>query len=128
MPHPNSNNLSREQVLAIFRDSRRQADIARDYGVKLGVVSSIQLRRCWRKFTDGEPDIPRSYHKPDRPGHAYLTAEQARQIFLDPRPIHEIAKQFDVCTTTVTNIKRRKSWKDATADLVKPPKLERRTA
>ena len=43
-----------------------------------------------------------------------LTVQQARDIYADPRPITEIAKEYPVSQAVVCNIKRGNSWRHAT--------------
>jgi len=48
---------------------------------------------------------------------AKITAEQARAIFLDPRPHNHVAAEYGIAFQTVHNIRARKSWGHATRDL-----------
>lgn len=48
---------------------------------------------------------------------AKISREQARAIFLDPRPSPETARDYDCSPRHVRDIRARKKWKEATADL-----------
>jgi len=50
--------------------------------------------------------------------NAKLSREDARAIFLDPRSMRAIAKDYGIAHPQVINIKKRKSYMDETADLV----------
>lgn len=50
--HKNVNNkLSPDDVLAIYRDTRKHVEIARDYGVHKSRISNIKTGRSWSYLT-----------------------------------------------------------------------------
>lgn len=48
----NFNKLSSEQVLAIYKDTRTQSAIAKDYGITQSAVSRIKLKKVWAHIWD----------------------------------------------------------------------------
>lgn len=57
---------------------------------------------------------------------AKLTEEQARSIITDPRPFAEIAEQFGVTASTISDIKNRYSWAHIDAEPVKAKRVSPR--
>ena len=52
--HP-KNKLSEQQVLCIFKDIRKQKDIAKEYGITQEQVSSIKCLKTWAWLTNSIP-------------------------------------------------------------------------
>lgn len=53
----------------------------------------------------------------EKNGASKLTAESARSIYLDPRTNREIAQDYNISSDLISQIRHRKIWADATADL-----------
>lgn len=49
--------------------------------------------------------------KGEEAGKAKLTEDQVKKILLDPRPFSAIATDFNITASTISDIKKRKSWK-----------------
>jgi hypothetical protein len=60
--------------------------------------------------------------KGQRNGASKLTTEAVRNIYLDPRTNREIAQDYNVNSNLISQIRHRKIWADATADLPVQPK------
>jgi hypothetical protein len=61
-------------------------------------------------------------------GASKLTTEAVRNIYLDPRTNREIAQDYNVNSNLISQIRHRKIWADATADLPVQPKRKPGTA
>jgi hypothetical protein len=66
--------------------------------------------------------------KGQRNGASKLTTEAVRNIYLDPRTNREIAQDYNVNSNLISQIRHRKIWADATADLPVQPKRKPGTA
>ena len=66
--------------------------------------------------------------KGQRNGASKLTIETVRNIYLDPRTNREIAQDCNISPNLVSQIRHRKIWADATADLPVQPKRKPGTA
>jgi hypothetical protein len=66
--------------------------------------------------------------KGQRNGASKLTTEAVRNIYLDPRTNREIAQDHNVNSNLISQIRHRKIWADATADLPVQPKRKPGTA
>lgn len=63
-----------------------------------------------------------------RNGASKLTTETVRNIYLDPRTNREIAQDYNINANLVSQIRHRKIWADATADLPVQPRRRPGTA
>jgi len=52
-------------------------------------------------------------------GHAKLSEEQVLEILLDPRPQPVLAQAYNVTRHTISDIKRKNSWRHLSTDPVK---------
>jgi hypothetical protein len=60
----------------------------------------------------------------EKNGASKLTADAARSIYTDPRTNREIAQDYNISSELISQIRHRKIWADATADL--PVQLKRK--
>jgi hypothetical protein len=65
--------------------------------------------------------------KGEKNGASKLTVEAVRSIYLDPRTNREIAEDYRINSNLVSQIRHRKIWADATADLPAQPRRKRGT-
>jgi group I intron endonuclease len=110
--HHNSKHTE-EIIMAVIMDSCSESKAAKKYGVTRGNVYQIRKGIIW-------PHLDRSKAPQYENDKNKLTEENARDIFLDSRTQQAIAAEYGINPSSVSNIKRRKSWKDATRDLIRP--------
>lgn len=106
--------LTADIIKAIREDNRKHKDIADEYGISLGYVSTLKSKVTWRHvdslaFISGSP-------KGERHGASRLTEEQVIEIKKDTRKAREIADSYGVARTTITAIRLGKNWKHLNAD------------
>ena len=106
----NSSNskLKEDQVLQIFSDERPYKEIAKEFSITHEQVSRIKHKKNWKHLTkDLECVIRRKT----------LSADVVLKVFSDVRSLDEIAKDFNISRTTVSNIKNKKYHSETTQDL-----------
>lgn len=103
-----NSKLIEDQVLQIFSDERPYKEIAKEFSITREQVSSIKHKKDWKHLTkDLECVIRRKT----------LSASLVLKVFSDVRSLDEIAKDFDISRTTVSNIKKKKYHSKITQDL-----------
>ncbi len=100
--------LTTTQVRVIYLDSRRHHEIAKEYGVSRTTVTAIKSGGTHKHIACqlGSPGKNRKGKK--------IMPEDAINIFHDTRKHHEIARDYNVSRTTVTEIKTGRTWNSAT--------------
>lgn len=93
--------LTAAQALDVYRDTRRQVDIAKSYGVAQTVISKIKSGRAWSHVTGHNAKPPKQR----------LSEEIVRAIRAASGPLRLIAERYRVSLPTVKRIKRRSAWK-----------------
>lgn len=110
--------LTNEQVIAIFYDPRKQAEIAAEYGVAVTKVSAIKTKACW-KHVVGNLDNPGRWSIcGDKNHRAKLTDGAVRSILLDRRPHAAIAAEHGIGAPHVSAIKSGKTWRHVFASVM----------
>lgn len=110
--------LTEEEVQAIQADSRRQIDIARDFGISQSHVSAIKHGLVWRHLlTNERATVERGGNclsqRGEKHPQAKLTLEIARSIRADQRRQVDIAAEYGITQCHVSRIKRGCGWAEA---------------
>ena len=90
--------FTKEQVLAICKDGRREIDIAKDYHVITQNISNIKQRRHYTRWTKDVEILKFSLRK--------LNKKQHREIYLSKKPARIFAEKYNVHLRTISNIRR----------------------
>ncbi len=122
MPKP---TLTKQEYLDIFFDTRPPKVVAAEWGLKPNQVHMIQTLRngrwaimpTWRQMSYGQRlQLKRSRSRTPSPKRR-LTNSAAVQIFLDQRHTEILAAEYSVSGGTISNIRQRRSYLDATQDI-----------
>lgn len=97
--------LTADQARAIAASSDKAADVARDYGIPHQTVNRIRQGRLWAEET---ADVRRATYQ-RRPG-TVLTEAEVAEILRAPGTHRELAKQYEVHESTISNIRRGRLW------------------
>ena len=112
-----ASKIKADDVLAIRKDSRRNTEIALEYGISPAQVGAIRSGKCWRHV--GGDLTPRNKH---RRGRSVLTEEQVVKVKSycgNGRTYSQIAGLFGVSESTVCRIAKGNRWGDVGLELVK---------
>ena len=109
--HPGA-KLTEKQTMEIFKDTRPQKDIAKEFSVTQSTVSAIKRKKTWPDLPhEGEPGRGLKDHKGEKNPKAKLTEKQAMEIFNAKGSPKGIAWEFSVSRAMVYQIKSKKRWK-----------------
>jgi hypothetical protein len=118
------------------RDARRGDSWAHLNGIYAPIRVGQGKRWTERRQASSRRNIAGIWHKgvaasaaqsrgKPRPEAAKLTQAQAKMVFIDQRPGREIARELGIDHGTVSHIRRRLTWREATEGLI-APKFRRR--
>lgn len=102
--------LTPEIIRDIFMSPLNGRDAALKFDVLESHISQIRSGKTCTDYTNG-------LIAPERLKPVKLDAEKARQIFVLPGSLREVAAKFDVSFAMVSLIRRRCAWAHATKDL-----------
>ena len=104
--------LTESQVIAILRDSRKQAEIAEAYGVSATTIGSIKQRKSWSHIAiDQVAKATRIGMRGETQWNAKLTGNDVSFIRLSNAAGKDLAKKFSVTPQAITNIRKGRIWK-----------------
>lgn len=102
--------LTDKQVMEILVDPRSHRAIAAEYGVSKTPVGQIKQGRGWTHLTGLSRQAP---VVGARSGNSKLTRNDVDLIYNDDRSEPEIAADYGICSATVSNIRRKATWREA---------------
>lgn len=109
--------LKEKDVRAIrerIKNGERQADLAREFGVKFSTVSAIRFERTWKGIGPDTASYPLQ-NKGERHPVAKLTKKDVRAIRerlrRNGKNSKALQKEFGVSKTTIADIKAGRRWK-----------------
>lgn len=104
--------LTEKQVLEIIKDGRSNRVLGKIYGVNSSVINSIKNRKYWTHITNGKEIVKNNNHnRGTKCWKSKLNEEQVLDILSDERGVMDIAKDYNVSHSIISNIKSGKSWK-----------------
>lgn len=106
--------LTAETALAIYHDPRPVSLIMKQYGINTVSVWSIKNGATWKHVTN---HVPSGKKKTRVAPSKLLTDDQVKAIFSDSRLHKDIADEYGISFSMVSQIKNRKARIPVTADL-----------
>jgi transposase len=115
---PKGNKLRREEAVDIFKEDRYSvAELAEMYGVTESTIYSIKKGNTWARATGAV--AKESLVAGGKGRRRALTDKDALDIYNEKTlSVAELAKIYDVSTSTVYNIKSGKNWQGVTGHMV----------
>lgn len=107
--------LSEKEVIEIFKSNQSYSCLAKKYKVKLGAIADIKTGKNWSHVTG------KRYVKTK----VEISRDKVMAIFNSHKPYKEIQEEFNVCHTTVSDIKTGSSFSKYTGKVFVPQKPKR---
>lgn len=104
--------LTPSQILEIYQSVEPHKIIAERFKMSTSNVSAIQTGRTWQEITEG--------YKPPKRDYLKLTPARALEIYKSKEPLKKLAKRFEVTSCTISSIKTKRIWREATKGHGKP--------
>lgn len=103
--------LTEQQVLEIRASSDTEVNLARKYQTARSNIHFIRTRQTWRHLPPQEGDYQSELKRGTNHPDAKLTEDNIRAIRADTRRHKDIAAEYGITSSHVSNIKARKAWK-----------------
>ena len=110
-PDVTQGKLTNEQVCEVYYSTKTQSEIALQFGISSSMVSTIQTRKTHNNVTHSFPDVARGGKGGGRrAGVKNLTIEQVHEIYHSVKFAADIATQFGISISTVSDVRTRKTY------------------